>query len=133
MPKLNLVGVIVASLVFYFIGFLWYGLLFADAWMAAHGVAAEAADTESPAWMVLGLVLTVMQVVGLAIVLKWRGVSGPVAAATTAALLWLFFALPFNLYAFTYLTAHDATLLAIDASHMAVGWVVSAAILALFK
>jgi hypothetical protein len=38
MPKLNLVGIIVASLVFFFIGFLWYGLLFTDAWMAAHGV-----------------------------------------------------------------------------------------------
>jgi hypothetical protein len=133
MPKLNLVGVIVASLVFYFIGILWYGLLFSDAWMTSHGLSEEGANNESPVWMVLGLVLTVMQVVGLAIILKWRGVAGPVAAATTAALLWLFFALPFNLYAFTYLTAHDATLFAIDASHMLIGWVVSAAILALFK
>ncbi len=131
LPKLNPVGIALASVAFFFVGFLWYGLLFTDAWMAAHGLTEE--DAGSPAWMLLGLVLTVMQVLGLAIVMKWKGIANVGDAVKTAVFLWALFALPFNLYAFTYLTAHNVTLLAIDASHMLVGWVAAAVILALFK
>lgn len=133
MPKLNPIGVIVASLAFYFIGFLWYGFLFSDAWMAAHGLAAEDAEAQSPTWMAAGFVITVAQVIGLAVALKWKGVKSPMSAATTAAALWAFFALPFSLYSYIYLPAHDSTLLMIDAGHLLVGWVVSAIVLSLFK
>jgi hypothetical protein len=133
MPKLNPIAIIAASVAFYLIGFLWYGLIFSDAWMSAHGLTAEDAENQSPIWMALGFVITVMQVIGLACVLKWKGASGVAAAAKTAALLWLFLALPFSGYAYIYLTSHDATLLMIDASHMLVGWIVSAVVLSLFK
>ncbi len=133
MPKLNPVAITVASLAFYVVGFVWYGVIFSDAWMAAEGVTKEAADAESPAWMGLGVVITVLQVVGLALVLKWKGVAGLADAAKTTALLWALFALPFTLYGFAYTPGHDATLLMIDASHLLVGWLVSAAVLALFK
>lgn len=133
MPKLNAVGIIVASLAFYFLGFVWYAVLFSDAWMAAHDLTKEAADSENPAWMALGAVVTVMQVVGLAIVLKWKGVAGPQDAAMTAVLLWSLFALPFTLYGFAYTPGHDVTLLMIDAGHLFFGWLVSAIVLSLFK
>jgi hypothetical protein len=74
-----------------------------------------------------------MQVVGLALVLKWRGVGTPVAAAITGAVLWAVFALPFTLYGYIYTPGHNATLLMIDASHLLVGWVVSAGVLSMFK
>ncbi len=131
MPKLNPVGVIAATVAFFVIGFLWYGVIFADAWMAAAGVTEE--DAGSPVWMILGFVITLMQVIGLAFVLKWKGDAAPMAAATTAAILWALFALPFTLYGYAYMPAHSATLLMIDASHLLVGWVVSAVVLTLFK
>lgn len=136
MPKLfglNVLAVLVASVAFWFVGFLWYGILFSDAWMAAHNVTPEAAQNESPVWMIGGFVITVMQVVGIGLVLKWKGVTGLVNSKITAAILWLVFALPFTCYNYLYLTAHDSTLLMIDASHLLVGWVVSAAILSLMK
>ncbi|OFX05596.1 MAG: hypothetical protein A3E78_05975 [Alphaproteobacteria bacterium RIFCSPHIGHO2_12_FULL_63_12] len=133
MPKLNPLGIAVASIAFYFVGFLWYGLIFSDAWMAAEGVTQEAADAESPAWMALGAVITVMQVVGLAIVLKWKGAIGAADAVKAAALLWALFALPFTLYGFAYTPGHDATLLMLDASHLLVGWIVAAVTLSLFR
>lgn len=133
MPKLNPVGIAVATLAFFLIGFLWYGMIFSDAWMAANGVTAEDAKGDSPIWMAVGLVITAVQVVGLAVVLKWKGASGLADSAKAAALLWAFFALPFSLYAYIYLPAHDSTLLMIDASHLFVGWVVSAIVLSLFK
>ena len=133
MSKLNPVGIIVASLAFYFVGFLWYGFLFSDAWMGAHGVTAEDAKGESPVWMAGGFLITVVQVIGLAIVLRWKGAASPTAAATTAATLWCFFALPFSLYNYIYLPSHGAILLQVDASHLLVGWIVAAITLSFFK
>lgn len=133
MPKLNPIGIAIASVAFYFVGFLWYGLIFADAWMAAEGVSKEAAEAESPAWMGVGFVITVMQAVGLAIVLKWKGVESLGDAAMTAVILWALFALPFTFYDYIYTPGHNATLLMIDASHLLVGWTVCAAVLSRFK
>lgn len=133
MPKLNPVGIAVASLAFYVVGFLWYGVIFSDAWMAAEGLSKEAAESENPAWMALGAVITVMQAVGLAIVLKWKGVEGTGDAVKSAGLLWALFALPFTLYGFAYTPGHNATLLMIDAGHLLVGWTVAAAVLSRFK
>src|SRR5690606_2545271 len=116
---------------FFIVGFLWYGLLFAEAWMAAEGLTEE--DAGSSLWMIGGVVITIMQVFGIGLVMKWKGAASLQAAVMTAFILWLLFALPFTLYAYFYLPAHDATLLLIDASHLLVGWVASAAVLSLMK
>ena len=136
MPKilgLNMLGVLVASLAFFFVGFLWYGLIFSDAWMAAEGLPPEAADAESPVWMAGGFIITILQVIGLGLVMKWKGDASPMEGATTAAVLWFFFALPFAHYAYLYNPAHNVTLLMIDGSHLLVGWIVSAVVLRLIK
>jgi hypothetical protein len=78
-------------------------------------------------------VITVLQVIGLGLVLKWKGDATPQAAATTALVLWFFIALPFCHYAYLYTPGHNATLLMIDASHLLVGWGVSAIVLRLIK
>ncbi|MEZ5920381.1 MAG: DUF1761 domain-containing protein [Parvularculaceae bacterium] len=133
MPKLNWIAVAAASVAFFLVGFIWYGVLFEDAWMAAKGIPAEPEDAGNPSWMLVGFIITVMQVVGLAMALKWKGAAGPAAAATTAATLWALFALPFTLYGYIYSLDHNSTLLMIDASHLLVGWIVSAIVLSLFK
>ncbi|GJL91957.1 DUF1761 domain-containing protein [Hyphococcus sp.] len=136
MPKilgLNLIAVIAASVAFFLVGYLWYGVMFSDAWMAAAGIPSEAADAESPVWMAGGFLITLLQVIGLGLVLKWKGDATPTAAATTAAVLWFFIALPFCHYSYLYMPGHNATMLMIDASHLLVGWVVSALILRLIK
>ncbi len=136
MPKilgLNLVAVLVASVAFFLIGYLWYGVIFQEAWMAAAGISAADAEGDSPIYMAGGFLITVMQVFGIGLVLGWKGVADPVGAAKTALLLWLFFALPFTLYGYLYTPAHNSTLLMIDASHLLVGWVVSALVLRLIK
>ncbi len=135
MPKifgLNLVGVLVAAVAFFMVGWVWYGMLFSEAYMAANGMT-EADAGMSPAWMASGFVITLLQVIGIGLVLKWKGASGLVDAAKTAVIIWFFFALPFATYAYIYSVAHDSTLLLIDAGHLLVGWVVSAAALALIK
>ena len=135
MPKilgLNLVAVIAASVAFFLVGWVWYGMLFQDVWMAAEGISADAAEAESPLWMASGFLITVLQVIGIGLVLKWKGAVGIGGAVTTAVALWFFLALPFTCYAYIY-AAHNSTLLMIDASHLLVGWVISAIVLALLK
>lgn len=133
MPKLSLPGIIVASIAFYLVGFVWYGLAFSEAWMAAEGLTAADVEGESPIWMALGFFITVLQVIGLALVLRWKGVTSTADAATTAAILWALFALPFSLYDFAYLSAHNVTALLLDASHLLVAWIVAAVVLSYFK
>lgn len=130
---LNAFGVVVASAAFFLVGFLWYGVVFADAWMAAEGVSAAEAEAQSPAWMAGGVVITVLQVVGIGLVLKWRRAHSVGAAMATAFALWLLFALPFTHYEFLYSPAHDPTTLLLDAGHLLVGWLVAALALALIR
>jgi hypothetical protein len=136
MPKifgLNIVGVLVASVAFFLVGWVWYGMLFSDAYMAANGVTEADAGDMSPAWMASGFVITLLQVIGIGLVLKWKGASGLVDCVKTAVIVWFFFALPFATYAYIYMPAHNSMMLMIDAGHLLVGWVVSAAVLALIK
>ena len=74
-----------------------------------------------------------VQVIGIGLVRKCSGASGQCDAAKAAVVIWFFFALPFATYADIYSVAHDSTLLLIDAGHLLLGWVVSAAVLALIK
>ncbi len=135
MPKilgLNLVAVLVATLAFWMLGFLWYGVVFMDAWMAGHGLTADQAGGFD-IYMAGGVIITLMQVIGIGLVLKWKGVGSIGEAVKTALLLWVFLALPFVHYAYLYLPAHNPMLLLIDGSHLLVGWVVSAVVLSLIK
>ncbi|WDI30328.1 DUF1761 domain-containing protein [Hyphococcus flavus] len=134
MPKifgLNLVGVLVASVVFFMVGWIWYGPLFGEAWMAAEGMTEMGAP--EPVWLLGGLIITIAQVIGIGLVMRWRNVADMTAAVKTALVLWLVFALPFAHYAYIYTPEHNATMLMIDAGHLLVGWVVSAVVLALIK
>lgn len=137
MPKIlgvNLVGVLVGSVAFFLVGWLWYGIIFADAWMSAMGYTeADFAGQNQTVSMVGGFVITVLQVIGIGLVLKWKGAASLGEAVATALLLWFFIALPFASYGYFYSLAQSTTLLMIDASHLLVGWVVSAVALALIK
>ena len=128
---LKLVPVLVATLVFWVLGFVWYGVVFKETWMAGHRLTEDGGGFDI--YMVGGILTTFVQVVGIGLVLKWRSIAGPGPAGQTAATLWLVFALPIIMYAYLYLPAHNSTLLMIDASHLLVGWVVSAVIKAVMK
>ena len=129
---LKLVSVLIATLVFWFLGFLWYGVLFMDAWMAGHNLTPDDAGGFD-IYMVGGILTTFLQVIGLGLILKWRNPSGIGPSVQIAAAMWALIALPIVMYAYLYLPAHNSTLLMIDGSHMLVGWVVSAIVFAVMK
>lgn len=135
MPRLfglNVLGVLVASLAFWVVGFVWYGIVFAEAWMVAEGVTEADAEGQSPIWMLIGFIITVLQVIGIGLVMKWRNISDIGGAVMTGLTLWFFFALAFVTYAYAYLPAHNTELWMIDASHLLVGYLIGAVVLSFF-
>ena len=136
MPRLfglNPVGALLAAVVFFVIGHLWYNLLFQDVWLAAQGLTVQQVQREFDFWLVGGFLITLVQVIGLGLVMRWRGVSSIGAAALTAFVLWLVFALPFAHYAYIYSQDHNPAVLMVDASHLLAGWVAAAVVLAVMK
>lgn len=133
MPKifgLNVVAVAAASVAFFLVGWLWYGMIFEDIWMAEMGL--PKAEDPPASFMIGGFVITVMQVIGIGLAMKWKSAAGVSAAVMTAIVLWAVFALPFSAYGYLY-GPHSLSLLMIDAGHLFVGWVVSAVVLSLIK
>lgn len=136
MPKilgLNSLGVLVASVVFFIVGWLWYGVVFVDSWMAEMGIPASEGEDMAPTTLILGFIITVMEVIGIGLVLNWKNAAGINGALKTAGVLWLLFALPFCAYGYLYGASQSLTLLMIDGGHLLVGWALSAVILTMMK
>lgn len=133
MPKLqgtSLLGLLAASVGFYFVGFLWYGFIFMEKWMALQGMPMDGEMQVMP--MVWGFIITVIQVIGINYVLHHSGASQLSTCAKIAAILGLLFAVPFTAYASIYAKA-PLELFMIDASHMFVGFVTAGIILSFFR
>ena len=129
----KILGVILATIAFYLVGFLWYGVLFSELWMSESGFTEQDYANSSPAWMGLGIVLTIVQVIGATLVLSWRGHPDLADSVKTMATMGLLFAAPFAAYALTYSPHHSIPLYLIDASHLIVGFCLTGAVLSMFR
>ena len=100
--KVNYLAVLVAALAYFFLGFLWYGLLFTKPWMALEGVTAQ---TPQPPNMALHYLVTflvqILMCFGLAVVCRWRnaGLSG---GAGLAIAIWILFIAPVTLTTYLF-------------------------------
>lgn len=121
--KLNWLGIIVATIVAYFIGFLWYGVIFEEQWKTLTDVTP---DSGSTAAMLLGLLQTFVVMVGLGWLTGKLG-DGWMNGARIGLLACVFFALMTMAYGFIYMT-EPMGLLWIDASHLLAVYIVGGAI-----
>lgn len=124
--KLNWLGIIVATVVAFFTGFLWYGLIFAERWMALTGVTDEGSGNSM--WMLLGVVQTFITMVGLAWFIARDGGGGWMAGLKIGLVAGVCFALMTSAYGFIYQTS-PMGLLPIDWSHLLVVYAVGGAII----
>lgn len=115
--RLNWLGIIVATVAAFFIGFLWYGLIFAEQWMALTGVTEESGG--DPVWMLIGLVQTFVTMVGLGWFIARDGAAGWMAGLKIGLVAGVCFALMTSAYGFIYQTS-NLGLLPIDWSHLLV-------------
>lgn len=124
--KLNWLGIVVATAVAFFIGFLWYGLIFAEKWMALTGVTDESGG--DPIWMMLGLVQTFVTMVGLGWFIARDGAAGWMGGLKIGLVAGVCFALMTSAYGFIYQTS-PMGLLPIDWSHLLVVYAAGGALI----
>ncbi len=135
MPKIfgsSLLAILLATILFYMVGFLVYGLLFGEQWMSLAGMTeAEAVarnEALGPMMFVWGLLITLAQVLGIAIFLKKANINSAGKGFVKGAVLATLFALPVMAYTWLY-QGSSAHLLALDYAHLFIGYGLAGAVL----
>jgi len=95
----NWIAVIVAVVLLEGLGMLWYGPLFGKAWTAALGHNVDMSNQNM--MMALGVVNTLITVLGLSWLMRRTGAATLTAAVTTSVAAWFFFS--FTTQALEYL------------------------------
>jgi hypothetical protein len=129
----NWIAVIVAVVVLEVIGYLWYGMLFMKPWtdaMTAAGQAPDSADTS--ALMAIGVVNTLVIVLGLSWLTRRLGATSLAASVSVALAAWFFFDLTTQALEYLYM-GMPATVMEINIGYQLVSYVLAGAILALVR
>jgi len=139
MPKIfgsSLLAIFLATLLFYMVGFMIYGLLFSEQWLAYAGMteaqATARSDALGPMMFIWGLLLTLAQVLGIALFLKKANANSAGKGLIKGAILATLFALPVMAYNWLY-QGSSANLLGLDYIHLLIGYGVAGGVLGFFR
>lgn len=139
MPKIfgtSLLGILAATVVFYLLGFLVYGVLFQDYWLAATGMteadAMAIGEAKGVMMWVWGIVISLMQVLGLAYVLQQSSASLLATCAKICAIIAVLIALPLMAYGWLY-EGSSTNGLMLDFGHILVGYALVGVVLSFFR
>ena len=132
----RLLGILAAAVAFYFLGFLIYGILFSEQWMALNDMTeadALARNAElGPMMYIWGILITIAQVLGLNYILNQAGASTLGTCAKIGAKIAVLIALPLMAYAWLY-EGRAAGALGLDFGHILVGYVLACIVLSFFR
>ena len=90
----NWIAVLIAFVLLEVVGYVWYGMIFKASWMAemtAVGLKPDISSGAQTTSIVEGMVLTIVQILGLAWLFGRLGVSSVGAGLTTAFAVWVVF------------------------------------------
>ena len=130
MPKIfgtNVLIILLAAFLFFMFGWLWYGILFSETWMALTGITAEVAEQSMAQSMLFGCLIALLQATGLAGIMSMASEGGLAKGLRVGFLSWLFFALPISAYSWNY-EGTPLLLLEIDAGHLLIGYLLMGAV-----
>jgi surface polysaccharide O-acyltransferase-like enzyme len=133
-PHINDLAVLVAGLVIFFLGGLWYSpALFAKRWIALQGrtmeqMKADAAGSNMPVMYFLALVASLVTAWVMAMFIAHTGHTGWMAGSHVGALAWLGFAAPTS-YATAQFSMKPKQLWLIDTAYNLISFVAAGAIL----
>lgn len=123
---LNPLAVLAAAISIYAIGFLIYGVLFSEQWMALAGF--TEADFAGEEWrMALGPIMPLLTALALAVLIKWAGADTLRDGLRIGLVAWMFF-FAAELYEFAYSPA-PVGLLLLDSAHLLINCAAAGAIL----
>lgn len=124
--------IVFATVAFFMLGWIWYGMLFSAKWMALTGVTQELAEATMARSMAVGILLSFAQALGIAYVMSQRSLSGLIDGLNCSLVIWLLFALPISAYNWNY-EGRALELLFIDAGYLLAGYLLIGAIYGLLK
>jgi len=133
---LNLLGIIVATVVFYLLGYLWYGMIFSEMWLSFNGISAADAAAQAAKlgdmMYIGGAAITLVQVLGLAYILHLAKASTLLTSVKTCTIIAVLIALPLMMYAYIYEGASQEAI-ALNFAHTLVGYILVGVILGFFR
>ena len=123
----NWIAVIIAVVLIEGLGFLWYGPLFGSAWTAALGHAVDTSNANRANMLMgLGVVNSLIVVLGLSWLMRMAGAATLMAALTTAFWGWLFFAGTTQALEYLYM-GMSGRLVAINMGYLVVAFLIAGA------
>jgi len=128
---INWISVIIAFVLLEGLGYLWYGMVFKDAWtaeMAAIGLKPDMSSSAQTTSLAIGAVLIVLQVLGVSWIVRKLGATGLVAGVLAALTAYIFFALPTQGMEYAYM-GFTPKLMAINCGQLALSYVLAGAVL----
>jgi hypothetical protein len=131
----NWIAVLIAFVLLEVVGYLWYGLIFSSAWLAemnAIGLKPDMSSAAQTKSIAEGAVLILVQVIGLAWLLRRLGASGLQAGLTTGLAAWVFFGLTTQGMEYVYM-GFTPKLMAINCGQLAISYLVAGAVLGAVK
>ena len=101
--KTNYFAVAVAAIAYWFLGALWYGVLFSKPWMALEHITDEQARSMNPVLpYVITFVLNLLIAFVLAQLCLWRNATTAARGAALGILLWVGFVGPITYTTYMY-------------------------------
>jgi len=93
--KTNYLAVVVSAIAYFFLGYLWYGVLFSKPWMVLEHMTVEQAKSVSPAIpYIVSFVLELLVAYALAQLCIWRNANTASRGASIGVLVWIGFVGP---------------------------------------
>ena len=131
--ELNFIAIIVAGVINYAIGALWYSpLLFINVWMSSQRRSKEEMSKGMTKAMIGGAVAALLTALGVGYVIALAQPAGLVEAVQLAFFLWIGFLLPIATYALVYEGQHKNAFL-LFVSYQLLAFVAMAATLTLWQ
>ena len=127
MKGVNWIGVAVATIVVWLIGYAWYGMIFAEAWMKAMNMTKESMDSSDMTPMILGFVNTLVTCIGLGLLVP-RLDDSLMGGLKTGLLTGIFFACTTEAMGFLY-GGKAQSLIPIDFGYLLLLYAVAGAII----
>lgn len=128
---INYSAVVVSTIVYYIIGFIWYTFLFGELWRKETGLSLKS-PAKPKAWALAGqFISTLLYTLGIAIILKLYGTYGISAGIYVSLLITVFFVIPIN--SGNLLFTGKKKLFLLDVCERALGSLVAGVILGIWK
>jgi hypothetical protein len=93
---INFLAVLVSAIIYYFIGFIWYTLLFGEIWRKETGVTVNGPAKPRPGALIGQFISTFLYTLGIAIILRFYGTYSIISGILVSAVVTLFIVIPIN-------------------------------------